>query len=71
MADPRTYKWSAAYQAAVLATGPDPVGSRIAEALRVIKARIESGTPVDDAEYHEIQDAVLVLQALQTEISPQ
>ncbi len=70
VADPRTYKWSTAYQDAVLANGPDPAGSRIAEALSAIKARLESGLPVDDAEYHEIQDAILVLQALQAEISP-
>jgi hypothetical protein len=70
MADPRTYKWSAAYQDAVLANSPGPVGSRIAEALRAIKVRLESGPPVDDVEYHEIQDAVLVLQALKAEISP-
>lgn len=70
MADPATYKWSAAYQDAVLANGPGSVGSRIAEALSAIKARLESGPPVDDAEYHEIQDAVLVLQALKAEISP-
>jgi hypothetical protein len=71
MGDPRTYTWSAAYQDAVLATDPGPVGSRIAEALSVIKARLESDMPIDDTEYHEIQDAVLVLQALQSEISPQ
>jgi hypothetical protein len=70
MADPWTYEWSAAYQAAVLGTGPVPPGSRIAEALGTIKARVESGPPIDDSEYHEIQDAVLVLQALMAEISP-
>jgi hypothetical protein len=70
MADPATYKWSAAYQAAVLGTGPGQPGSRIAEALSAIKARLESGSPLDDVEYHEIQDAVLVLQALEKEISP-
>jgi hypothetical protein len=53
-----------------LATGPGSAGSRIAEALSAIRTRIESGTPIDDVEYHEIQDAVLVLQALQAEISP-
>ena len=70
MADPTTYKWSAAYQAAVLATGPGLLGSRINQALRVIQARLDSPPPVDDAEHQEIQDAVLVLRALKDELSP-
>jgi hypothetical protein len=70
MADARTYKWSAVYQDAVLANGTGPAGSLIAEALSAIRARLESGTPIDDAEYGDIRDAVLVLQALQAELSP-
>jgi hypothetical protein len=69
MADPRTYKWSAAYQDAVLANGPGLVGSRINETLGLIQARLDSQPPVDDAERNEIQDAVLVLHALKAEIS--
>jgi len=71
MADPRTYTWSAAYQTAVLATGPGLLGSRINEALRLIQARLDSSPPVDDAERGEIQDAVLVLHALKAEMSPE
>ena len=67
MTDPRTYKWSAAYQAAVLADGPGLLGSRINEALKKIQARLDSPPPVDDAEHSEIQNAVLVLQALKNE----
>ena len=70
MADPRTYTWSAAYHAAVLATGPGLLGSRINEALRLIQARLDSPPPVDDAEHDEIEDAVLVLRALKDEFSP-
>jgi hypothetical protein len=69
LADPRNYSWAAAYQAAVLATGPGLLGSRINEALRLIQARLDSPPPVDDAERDEIQDAVLVLQALKDEFS--
>ena len=71
MADPATYKWHAAYQAAVLATGPGLLGSRINEALRLIQVRLDSPPPVDDAEHNEIQDAVLVLNALKVECSPE
>jgi hypothetical protein len=67
LADPTVYQWYAAYQAAVLATGPGLLVSRINEALRQIQARLDSPPPVDDAEQHEIQDAVLVLQALKDE----
>jgi hypothetical protein len=70
MTDPMTYKWYAAYQGAVLGTGPGVLGSRINEALSAIKARLDSGPPLDDAEYHEIQDALLVLNALKAEVSP-
>jgi hypothetical protein len=70
MTDRRTYTWSAAYQAAVLATGPGLLGSRINEALKQIQARLDSPPPVDDIERNEIQDAVLVLQALKDELSP-
>jgi hypothetical protein len=70
MADAKTYIWSAAYQAAVLGSSPDSAGSRISDALGALKARIESGAPISDSEYNDIQDAVLVLQALQAEISP-
>jgi hypothetical protein len=70
MADPAANRWYAAYQAAVLGTGPGPPGSRIAEALSAIRARLDSPPTVDDAEYNEIQDAVLVVQALKAEISP-
>ena len=64
------YKWSAAYQSAVSATGPGLLGSRIADALSAIEARLDSPPPVDDAEHNEIQDALLVLQALKAELSP-
>jgi hypothetical protein len=70
MADPAAYKWSEACQAAVLGTGPGHPESRIAGALRAIEARLDSPSTVDDTEHNEIQDAVLVLQALKVEISP-
>jgi len=70
MAGPAVYKWSAAYQRAVLGTDPGLLGSRIAEALRLIQARLDPPPAVDDAEQNEIQDALLVLHALKAEISP-
>jgi len=68
LADRAAYKWYAAYQSAVSATGPGTLGSRIADAMRAIEARLDSPPPVDDAEHSEIQDAVLVLQALKAEL---
>ncbi len=69
MADPVAYKWYAAYEAAVLGAGPGSPGSRIAGALRMIEVRLDSSSTVDDTEHNEIQDAVLVLQALKAEFS--
>jgi hypothetical protein len=70
MADPAAYTWYAAYQRAVLGTGPGSLGSRIAEAFTSIQERLNSSAPVDDAEHDEIEDALLVLHALRAEIDP-
>jgi hypothetical protein len=69
MADPTTHKWYSAYQAAVFSTSPGTLRDRIAEALSVIKARLDSPPPIDDTEHNEIQDAMLVLKALSDEYS--
>jgi hypothetical protein len=70
MADPAAYTWYATYQTAVLGTGPGLLGSRIAEAFTSIQERLNSSPAVDDAECHEIEDALLVLHALRAEIAP-
>jgi hypothetical protein len=70
MADPAAYTWYAAYQTAVLGTGPGSLGSRIAEAFTLIQQRLNSSPVVDDPEHYEIEDALLVLHALRAEIAP-
>jgi hypothetical protein len=67
MADPAAYKWHAAYQSAVLATGPGTLQVRIAQALKAIDAWRASPPTIDDAEHDEIQDALLVLHALKAQ----
>jgi hypothetical protein len=71
MADPTTYTWYAAYQAAVSADDPATLRVRIAHAFRTIEERLRATTGIDDAEYNEIQDAVLVLGALKAELPPE
>jgi len=70
MADPAAYTWHAAYQTAVLGTGPGSLGSRISAAFTSIQERLNSPPAVDDAEHREIEDALLVLHALRAEIAP-
>jgi len=70
MADPAAYTWHADYQTAVLGTGPGSLGSRIEAAFTSIQKRLNSSLPVDDAEHHEIEEALLVLHALRAEIAP-
>jgi hypothetical protein len=68
MADPAAYTWYAAYQTAVLGTEPGWLGSRIDAAFASIQERLNWSSAVDDAERHEIEDALLVLHALRAEI---
>jgi hypothetical protein len=70
MADPAAYTWFAAFQTAVLGTGPGSFGSRIAAAFTLIQERLNSSPAVDDAEHREIEGALLVLHALRAEIAP-